>query len=135
MATTAFNPLTIAKGIAVGANGRATFGHYLDETLLHGATSTDLRQPSRVKTWINTTDIARNTPFLFSPETFDVLSSAPSKLPVSEAVAASAAFPILFAPVVLESYAAGQEVKYVKLLDGGTTGLALQCARSNPMRP
>ncbi len=103
MANSAFNPLTIAKGIAGGANGRATFGRYLDETLFHGATFADLRQRSRVKTWINATDIANNTPFLFSPETFDALCSDLSKLPVSEAVAASAAFPIAFTPVVLET--------------------------------
>lgn len=171
MANSALNPLTIAKGVAGGANGRETFGRYLDETLFHGATFADLRRHSRIKTWINATDIANNTPFLFSPETFDALCSDLAKLPLSEAVSASAAFPIVFTPVVLqarpgschykepdwltaarfnpeatatmraygqalESYATANDVKFVKLLDGGitdnfgTTGLALEWARA-----
>lgn len=170
MTTSGFNPLTIAKGIAGGVNGRDTFGRTLDETLFHGATFADLRQ-SGIKTWINATDMANNTPFLFSPETFDALCSDLSRVKLSEAVAASAAFPLVFTPIVLEahhdqcayrepdwltaarynpeataamraharaleSYTNPDEVKFVKLLDGGitdnfgTTGLAVERARA-----
>ncbi|GAB1478812.1 patatin-like phospholipase family protein [Paracoccaceae bacterium] len=180
MANSPFNPVTIVKGLAGGANGRKTFARYLDEVLFKGATFGDLRARSKIKTWINATDMANNTPFLFSPETFDALCSDLSKLPISEAVAASAAFPLVFTPVVLEahqgdcgyqepdwltaarnnpeataamkaqgraleSYANPEEVKYVKLLDGGitdnfgTTGLAVERARAQapyaPMTP
>ena len=180
MANSPFNPLTIIKGISGGANGRATFGRYLDEVLFDHATFGDLRRRSHVKTWINATDMANNTPFLFSPETFDALCSDLAALPISEAVAASAAFPLVFSPVVLaahredcdyrepdwlttachnpeatsamkaharalESYARPDEVKFVKLLDGGisdnfgTTGLAVERARAQaayaPMTP
>lgn len=103
MTTSGFNPLTIAKGIAGGVNGRDTFGRTLDETLFKGATFADLRQ-SRIKTWINATDMANNTPFLFSPETFDALCSDLSKVKLSEAVAASAAYPLVFTPIVLEAH-------------------------------
>jgi NTE family protein len=170
MTTSGFNPLTIAKGIAGGVNGRDTFGRYLDDTLYNGATFADLRR-SGIKTWINATDMANNTPFLFSPETFDALCSDLSKVKLSEAVAASAAFPLVFTPIVLEahhkqcaykepdwltaarynpeataamraharaleSYTNPDEVKFVKLLDGGitdnfgTTGLAVERARA-----
>ncbi len=170
MTTSGFNPLTIAKGIAGGVNGRDTFGRTLDETLFHGATFADLRK-SHIKTWINATDMANNTPFLFSPETFDALCSDLSRVRLSEAVAASAAFPLVFTPIVLEahhdkcaykepdwltaarynpeataamraharaleSYTNPDEVKFVKLLDGGitdnfgTTGLAVERARA-----
>lgn len=170
MTTSALNPLTIAKGIAGGVNGRDTFGRYLDDTLFHGATFADLRR-SHIKTWINATDMANNTPFLFSPETFDALCSELSRVKLSEAVAASAAFPLVFTPIVLkahqgkctyrepdwltaarynpeataamraharalESYTNPEEVKFVKLLDGGitdnfgTTGLAVERARA-----
>lgn len=170
MTTSGLNPLTIAKGIAGGVNGRDTFGRTLDETLFHGATFADLRR-SRIKTWINATDMANNTPFLFSPETFDALCSDLSKVKLSEAVAASAAYPLVFTPIVLEahqgkctyrepdwltaarynpeataamraharaleSYTNPDEVKFVKLLDGGitdnfgTTGLAVERARA-----
>ncbi|MGL4235387.1 patatin-like phospholipase family protein [Tabrizicola sp.] len=171
MVTSALNPLTIIKGVAGGVNGRETFGRYLDETLFKGATFGDLRKQSRIKTWINATDMANNTPFLFSPETFDALCSDLSKVKLSEAVAASAAFPLAFTPIVLEahqgkctyrepdwltaarynpeataamraharaleSYTNPEEVKFVKLLDGGitdnfgTTGLAVERARA-----
>mgnify|MGYP003607999592 FL=1 len=104
MANSLFNPLTVVKGLAGGANGRATFGRYLDETLYHHATFGDLRKNSKIKTWINATDMANNTPFLFSPETFDALCSDLSKLPISEAVTASAAFPLVFTPIVLAAH-------------------------------
>lgn len=103
MTTSGLNPLTIAKGIAGGVNGRDTFGRTLDETLFKGATFADLRQ-SRIKTWINATDMANNTPFLFSPETFDALCSDLSRVRLSEAVAASAAYPLVFTPIVLEAH-------------------------------
>ncbi|MDZ4085537.1 MAG: patatin-like phospholipase family protein [Tabrizicola sp.] len=103
MTTSGLNPLTIAKGIAGGVNGRDTFGRTLDETLFKGATFADLRR-SRIKTWINATDMANNTPFLFSPETFDALCSDLSKVKLSEAVAASAAYPLVFTPIVLEAH-------------------------------
>ncbi len=171
MVTSGFNPLTIIKGVAGGVNGRDTFGRYLDDVLFQGATFADLRKRSNVKTWINATDMANNTPFLFSPETFDALCSDLSKVRLSEAVAASAAFPLVFTPIVLEahqgkctyrepdwltaarynpeataamraharaleSYTNPDEVKFVKLLDGGitdnygTTGLAVERARA-----
>lgn len=170
MTTSGFNPLTIIKGVAGGVNGRDTFGRYLDDRLFKGATFADLGR-SRIKTWINATDMANNTPFLFSPETFDALCSDLSRVRVSEAVAASAAFPLVFTPIVLEahqgrctyrepdwltaarynpeataamraharaleSYTNPDEVKFVKLLDGGitdnfgTTGLAVERARA-----
>lgn len=177
MTTSALNPLTIVKGISGGVNGRDTFGRYLDDTLFHGATFADLRRRSHIKTWINATDMANNTPFLFSPETFDALCSDLSKIKLSEAVAASAAFPLVFTPIVLEahqgkctyrepdwltaarynpeataamraharaleSYTNPEEVKFVKLLDGGitdnfgTTGLAVERARAQqPFAP
>ncbi|MBL9048701.1 MAG: patatin-like phospholipase family protein [Tabrizicola sp.] len=171
MVTSGLNPLTIIKGVAGGVNGRDTFGRYLDDTLFKGATFGDLRRRSRIKTWINATDMANNTPFLFSPETFNALCSDLSKVRLSEAVAASAAFPLVFTPIVLEahqgrcdyrepdwltaarynpeataamraharaleSYTNPEEVKFVKLLDGGitdnfgTTGLAVERARA-----
>ena len=104
MANSAFNPLTIVRGLSGGANGRNTFARYLDEVLFHHATFGTLRAQSRIKTWINATDLANSTPFLFSPETFDALCSDLSSYPISEAVSASAAFPLVFSPVVLQAH-------------------------------
>ncbi|MDF1855125.1 patatin-like phospholipase family protein [Pseudooceanicola sp.] len=177
MAKSIYNPITIASGLSGGANGRSTYGRFLDETLFHGATFGDLSRQSRVTTWINASDIANQTTFLFSPETFDALCSDLSSYPLSDAIAASSAFPLVFSPITLEShagtcgynepdwltaarynpeatgamkshaaaletYAAGDPVRYVKLLDGaitdnfGTTGLAVERARAQlPFAP
>lgn len=104
MANSALNPVTIARGLSGGANSRETFARFLDEELFKGATFGDLRRRSRIVTWINATDVANNVTFLFSPETFDALCSDLSTLPISEAVAASAAFPLVFSPIVLEAH-------------------------------
>lgn len=104
MANSPLNPLTLIRGVTGGANGRRTFGRYLDEKLFHGATFGDLRQRSRITTWINAADMANQTPFLFSPETFDALCSDLSGFPISDAVAASAAFPLVFAPITLTAH-------------------------------
>lgn len=104
MSNSAYNPVTIMRGLSGGANGRQTFGRFLDESLFHGATFADLSGPHRPATWINASDVANNTPFLFSPETFDALCSDLGALPLSEAVAASAAFPLVFSPIVLEAH-------------------------------
>ena len=66
MANSVLNPLTLIRGIAGGANGDS-FARYVDEALFKGATFGDLRNRSRIKTWINASDIANSTPFLFSP--------------------------------------------------------------------
>ncbi|SEP75775.1 patatin-like phospholipase family protein [Thalassovita taeanensis] len=104
MANSPVNPLVIARGLSGGANGRKTFGRFLDETLFDGATFGDLRKRSNVITWINATDLANQTTFLFTPETFDALCSDLSDYPISDAVAASAAFPLVFSPIVLKSH-------------------------------
>ena len=104
MANSAWNPVTIMRGLSGGANGRKTFGRYLDEVLFHKATFDDLARRSDILTWINAADVANEASFLFSPETFDALCSDLSSLPISEAVAASAAFPLVFSPIVLEAH-------------------------------
>lgn len=106
MANSALNPITIARGLSGGANARDTFARWLDESLFEGATFGDLRRDSPIQTWINATDVANNTTFLFTPDTFDALCSDLSTLPLSEAVAASAAFPLVFSPIVLEAHQA-----------------------------
>lgn len=97
-----WNPLALWRALTGGANGRASFGRFLDEALFEGATFGDLKKRSQVVTWINATDLANYVTFPFTPETFDALCSDLSALPLSEAVAASAAYPIAFSPIVLK---------------------------------
>jgi len=104
MSNSIMNPLTLVRGLSGGANSRRTFARFLDESIFKKATFADLSKRGHAVTWINASDVANNTPFLFSPETFNALCSDLSKLPVSEAVAASAAFPLVFSPIVLEAH-------------------------------
>jgi NTE family protein len=53
---------------------------------------------------VNATDLAGGSAFAFNQTSFDLLCSDLSTFPVSRAVAASAAFPILFTPITLTSY-------------------------------
>jgi NTE family protein len=55
---------------------------------------------------VNATDLAIGARFEFTQDQFDLLSSDLSKFPVARAVAASSAFPLFFAPVVLKNYSA-----------------------------
>jgi NTE family protein len=77
---------------------------WLDDHLFHGAKFSALAGPGKPAIWINASDIYNNTPFVFDPEDFAPLCSDLSKLPLSEGVAASAAVPIAFAPIVMQSF-------------------------------
>jgi predicted acylesterase/phospholipase RssA len=97
------NILTVVeKG---GANSSRPLGSWLDRNLFEGARFADFRRKRNHPTvWISASDIYNRVPFLFSRETFAALCSDLDRLPVAQAVAASAAFPVAFAPVNLETY-------------------------------
>ncbi len=80
---------------------------YYDEILFKGATFSDLASagPARPFLVINATDIGTGTPFPFTQEQFDRIGSDLGRFPVARAVAASAAFPIVFSPITLKNYA------------------------------
>lgn len=104
METSPWNPVTLVRAAGGGVNDRTTFARFLDERLFEGATFRALRGGGLTRTWINATDIANNTPFVFDRETFRALCSDLDDLPVSEAVAASAGFPVAFSPIVLQAH-------------------------------
>ena len=80
---------------------------YYDQLLFRGATFADLTpRPGRPFLMVNATDLAIGARFEFTQDQFDLLSSDLSKFPVARAVAASSAFPLFFAPVVLKNYSA-----------------------------
>ncbi len=146
------NLMRMAKG---GVNGRDGLPTWLDQNLFHGATFTDVLKPGRPRLWINASDIYNRTTFIYNQTNFGALCSDLRRYPLSEAVAASAAVPFIFAPIVIENYAdkcrfnapdwvdsadrpgapailrasaaaiqryrEKNDVKFVKLLDGGMT--------------
>lgn len=77
--------------------------HY-EEHVFKGATFADMVQDNRPLIAINASDLTNGVRFSFLQEYFDLLCSDLSSFPVSRAVAASSAVPVLFSPVVVENH-------------------------------
>src|SRR6202000_886050 len=97
----------ISKAMQGGVNDPTLFPKWLDANLYEGATFKSLLFQRRPTVWINASDIYNRTPFVFDRATFGALCSDLSNYPVSQAVAASAAVPIIFAPVVIQNFTGG----------------------------
>jgi NTE family protein len=98
-------PANLLRLLAGGLNDRSNFGRTLDADVFQGATFADLWRTNKPDVWINATDLYNRTPFPFIPPVFQGLCSDLARLPVAEAVAASMAVPLAFAPVVLRTHA------------------------------
>jgi NTE family protein len=96
--------INVARGFEGGINEASRLPRWLDRNLFDGATLGDLYRPGRPIVWINASDLYNRTPFLFSPLTFAALCSDPHSYPLSQAVAASAAVPVAFVPIVLATF-------------------------------
>jgi NTE family protein len=94
----------LGRAIGGGLNDDTHFPRWLDANLFGGATFRDFRSNQRPRIWINASDIYNRTPFVFGSVAFDAMCSDLMSYPISEAVAASAAVPVVFAPIVLETY-------------------------------
>lgn len=83
---------------------------HLDGTLFDGATYAALRHPDDPLRWrrpyliVNAADMVAEAPFPFHQHQFDLLCSDLEQIPLSVAVAASAAFPVALSPVTLHNY-------------------------------
>jgi NTE family protein len=100
---TDLNLANVARGLQGGVNDPSKFPTWLDAHLYGGATFKDLNR-GRTRVWINASDIYNRTAFIFAPVTFSALCSDLADYPVSLAVGASAAVPVVFAPVVIQNY-------------------------------
>jgi NTE family protein len=103
--STTLTPLSLARAYEGGINDAQQFPRWLNDNLFHGATFRQLGLGHRPRVWINASDIYNRTPFVFSNETFGAICSDLASYPVASAVAASAATPVLFAPMVLRTFA------------------------------
>jgi NTE family protein len=154
--TSVVSPLNLVRLSSGGVNDSTGLQSWLEENLFDNATYGDVLTSGRPTLWINAADIYNRTPFVFNRTTFAALCSDLTQFPLSEAVAASAAVPLVFAPVVIRNYAQRcnyplpgwatsalndpnapavlranaeaikryrnpEQVKFVKLLDGGLT--------------
>jgi len=104
---TSLNFFNISKGLEGGINDPTAFPKWLDANLYDNATFKSLLFERRPRVWINASDIYNRTPFVFGRATFGALCSDLANYPVSQAVAASAAVPVIFAPVVIQNYPGG----------------------------
>jgi NTE family protein len=94
----------ISRAISGGINEDTRFRTWLDANLFEGATFSSLLTERRPRIWINATDIYNGTPFVFGKTAFSAICSDLAGYPVANAVAASAAVPLVFAPIILEAY-------------------------------
>jgi NTE family protein len=99
-----------------------------DRELFRHLTMAELNQPDHPFILPNTTDMAGGETFALSPQRFDDICSSFDALPISTAVAASAAFPIALSPVDFRNNG-GRDCKGTISSDGWAT-LALQDERS-----
>lgn len=95
---------TIGKAFGGGINDASGFTRWLDAHLFEGATFAQFRTIGRPRVWINASDIYNHVPFVFGQTAFAAICSDLSAYPMSEAVAASAAVPVAFAPVVVKAF-------------------------------
>jgi NTE family protein len=96
----------IGRALGGGVNDNQ-FPRWLDENLFEGATFEAISVGRPPQVWINASDIYNHTPFVFGPVAFDALCSDIRSYKIADAVAASAAVPLAFAPIVLETFPGG----------------------------
>jgi hypothetical protein len=94
----------VALGLGGGVNEDYRLRNWLDKNLFEGATFSSLLAQPRPYVWINSTDIYNRTPFLFIRAQFSGFCGNLADYPISAAVAASAAVPVAFLPIILETH-------------------------------
>jgi NTE family protein len=104
MRTTAFSPENLIRAFLGGINDRRHLSDWLDKNAFKGAKFADLYRRGKPDVWINATDLYNRTPFPFIPPLFAALCSDLASLSVAEAVTASMAVPLVFAPVLIRTY-------------------------------
>lgn len=100
-----FNPINWVKLLSQTYGRIDMAADYYDEILFNGATFAGFQRPDAPLIVINATDLATGSRFPFVQPAFDMLCADLSEYPVSRAVAASSAVPVLFSPITLENFA------------------------------
>lgn len=104
MRLSALAPDNLLRLLSGGLNDRANLVNWLDQHVFEGATFATLYARRKPDIWINASDLYHRTPFPFIPPLFHALCSDLSQFSVAEAVAASMAVPLVFSPIVLQTY-------------------------------
>lgn len=99
-----FNPLNWWKMLTTGFDRTELAVNYFDKYIFEGKTFADLKARHGPYIQINATDLSLGHRFPFTQGYFDLLCSDYNSFSIARAVAASAAVPVAFAPVVLENH-------------------------------
>lgn len=100
-----------------------TAAEQFDEEMFHGATFGDLMNKPGPFVLINATDLSTGNRFAFSQGYFDLICSDLSKFPLSVAVTASSAVPVVFSPITLRNFAGSCGYQGPMWLDRGLSDL------------
>jgi NTE family protein len=101
-----FSPLNWIRLASANFDRIDMAAEYYDEHIFNHHAFKDL-QKRKPFVLINATDMTMGARFEFTQDQFDFLCSDLSEFPVSRAVAASSAFPVLLSPVTVKNYAGG----------------------------
>jgi NTE family protein len=104
MRFSALAPSNFIRLMRGGLNDRNNLTNWLNSRVFAGATFADVYKKRRPDIWINATDLFNRTPFPFIPPLFSSICSDLGSYSVAEAVSASMAVPLLFAPTLLKTY-------------------------------
>jgi predicted acylesterase/phospholipase RssA len=97
--TSVVAPGNLIRAWQGGVNDRSGFADWLDTNLFDGTTYAHFNHDRAPEIWLTASDIYNGVPFIFTHDTFAALCSDLDQVRIADAVAASAAFPVAFAPV------------------------------------
>jgi NTE family protein len=99
------NPINWVRLLSSSYGKSDLAARYYDKILFDKATFADLHRPGAPLVVINSTDLATGVRFPFNQPMFDLICADLDQYPVSRAVAASSAVPVVLSPITLKSYA------------------------------
>ena len=105
LAAMMLNPVTWPKILGGSFTRSDMASEYYDRILFEGATFGDLRSRGGPFVNVAATEVTTGARITFNQNTFDLLCSDLSRVPLARAAAASSAVPVVFAPVGFDNYA------------------------------
>lgn len=112
-------PYNLARVCSPWFNRSDLAAELYTNTIFGELTYTHLQRRGRPFVVMNATELATGLRFEFTQDRFDELEAGLGLVPISRAVAASAAFPLLLTPVAIWDYSRPDGTRYVHLIDGG----------------
>lgn len=115
-----FSPLNFFRFLSPDYDRSDLAAEYYDKHIFEGGTFNDILSNGGPLIVINATDMTLGSWFAFTQNTFDMICSDISDFPVSRAVAASSAVPLVFTPITLKNYAGSCNYKFPEWVSDAT---------------